>query len=149
MKNKAVLPPTVLLISIVIMLGFRFLLPVRMVIPLPWNLLGIAPLACGIALNLIADNAFRKANTTVKPFEESTVLLASGVFQISRHPMYLGFVLILIGIATMLRSLTSYVVVPVFVVLMDRVFIKVEDQMLEKKFGQAWLEYKQRVRRWV
>ena len=149
MKGKKVLPPTYLLVSIVIMLALHFLLPVPKIIPMPWNVLGIVPLACGIALNLAADKAFREVGTTVKPFEESTALLTSGVFRISRNPMYLGYELILIGVATMLRSLAPYVVIPVFVVLMNRVFIRVEEQMLEEKFGVAWSEYGQEVRRWI
>ena len=149
MKGKKVLPPTYLLVSIVIMLALRFLLPVPKIIPTPWNVLGIVPLACGIALNLAADKAFREVGTTVKPFEESAALLTSGVFRISRNPMYLGYELILIGIAIMLRSLTPYVVIPVFVVLMNRVFIRVEEQMLEEKFGPAWSEYGRKVRRWI
>jgi protein-S-isoprenylcysteine O-methyltransferase Ste14 len=141
MKGKKVLPPTYLWVAIAIMLAFNFLLPLTKIIAWPWNLLGIIPLACGIALNLIADNAFRMARTTVKPFEESTALVTSDVFRISRHPMYLGFVLALIGIAVGLRSLTPYFIIPVFAVLMDRVFIQVEERMLEEKFGQAWLDY--------
>ena len=47
------------------------------------------------------------------------------------------------------RSLTPYAVIPVFVVLMDRVSIRVEEQMLEESFCQAWLEYAKKVRRWV
>ena len=149
MKGNKVLPPTYLLASIVIMLALHFLLPVPKILPLPWNVLGIVPLACGIALNLAADKAFREVGTTVKPFEESTALLTSGVFRISRNPMYLGYELILIGIAIMLRSLAPYVVIPVFVVLMNRVFIRVEEQMLEEKFGVAWSEYGEKVRRWI
>jgi protein-S-isoprenylcysteine O-methyltransferase Ste14 len=63
--------------------------------------------------------------------------------------MYLGFVLALIGIAVLLGSLAPFVVIPVFVVLMDRIFIQVEESMLQVKFAQAWLEYKATVRRWI
>ena len=149
MEGKKVLPPTYLWISIAIMLALHFLFPLTRIIHWPWNLLGIFPLACGIALNLIADNAFRTAKTTVKPFEESTALVTSGVFRISRHPMYLGFVLSLIGMAVLLGSLVSFLVIPVFAVLMDRVFIQVEERTLEAKFDQAWLDYKAKVRRWI
>jgi len=149
MKGKKVLPPTYLLVSIVVMVALHFLFPVTEVIPLPWNVLGIVPLASGIAINIIADNAFRKVKTAVKPFEESSALVTSGVYRISRHPMYLGNVLILIGVAVMVGSLTPYVVIPIFVVLIEKVFIKVEERMLEEKFGQAWLEYKDKVRRWI
>jgi protein-S-isoprenylcysteine O-methyltransferase Ste14 len=63
--------------------------------------------------------------------------------------MYLGFVLVLIGIAVLLGSLTPWFIVPLFAVLMDRVFISVEEQMLQARFGQAWSEYKAQVRRWI
>lgn len=63
--------------------------------------------------------------------------------------MYLGFVLILLGLAILLGSLTPFIVVPLFAVLMDRAFIVVEEGMLAEKFGPVWLDYKQRTRRWV
>jgi protein-S-isoprenylcysteine O-methyltransferase Ste14 len=97
----------------------------------------------------MADNALRKAKTTVKPFEESSALVTSGVYRISRHPMYFGFVLILMGLAVMLGSLMPFLVIPVFAILIDTVFIRVEERMLEDKFGRAWLDYQRRVRRWI
>ncbi|MBW1910265.1 MAG: isoprenylcysteine carboxylmethyltransferase family protein [Deltaproteobacteria bacterium] len=103
----------------------------------------------GIILNLVADGVFKKLGTTVKPFEESTALITTGVFRISRHPMYVGMVLILIGIAVLMGSLTPYAVIPVFAVLMEVVFIRVEERMLEEKFSEAWLVYKEKVRRWI
>jgi protein-S-isoprenylcysteine O-methyltransferase Ste14 len=131
------------------MAAFHFVLPITQVIPGLWRLIGLLPLACGIGLNLIADRALHQANSTVKPFEASTTLITNGVFQISRHPMYLGFVLILIGLAVLLGSLIPYFVIPIFAILMDRIFIQVEERMLEKQFGQNWLVYKVRVRRWI
>jgi protein-S-isoprenylcysteine O-methyltransferase Ste14 len=148
-KDKRVLPPTYLLVAIVVMLALHFLLPVYKFVPVPWNILGVVPLACGIALNLVADRAFHQAQTTVKPFEESTTLITTGAFRISRNPMYLGYVLILVGVALIVRSLTPYAVIAVFAILMDRVFIRIEEQMLEREFGRAWLGYAQKVRRWV
>lgn len=131
------------------MLALHFLFPVVQVIPLPWSLLGLVPLVAGLALNLIADNAFHKNNTTVKPFQESTVLIVDGVYRLSRHPMYLGFVLILTGVAIILGSLTCWVVVPIFVAAMEIKFIRIEENMLEEKFGSDWQVYKKKVRRWI
>ena len=149
MKGKRVLPPTYLLVAIVLTLVLYFLLPIYRIVPLPWNILGLVPLACGIALNLVADRAFHQAQTTVKPFEESTGLITTSVFRMTRNPMYIGYVLILIGVTLIVRSLTPYAIVPVFAILMDRVCIRVEEQMLEKQFGQTWFEYVKRVRRWI
>jgi protein-S-isoprenylcysteine O-methyltransferase Ste14 len=149
MEGKQVLPPTYLLVSIVTMVALHFLLPVTTIIPLLWNILGIIPLALGVVINIIADNALHKVKTTVKPFEEPSVLVTDGVFRISRNPMYLGFAFILMGVAVLMGSITPYVVIPLFVVLMDRIFVQAEEQTLAEKFGAAWLEYTEKTRRWM
>jgi len=149
MKPKRVLPPSYLFVSIVTMAALHLLLPLRRIILFPFNLVGAIPLALGIALNLIANRAFKKNKTTVKPFEKSTALITSGVFRISRHPMYLGFVLILTGVAILMGSLTPYLIVVAFAILMDVIFVRSEEEMLEDTFGDAWLKYKKRVRRWI
>lgn len=149
MKVKKVLPPTYLFVSILLMALLHYLFSGAKVIPFPWRLFGAIPLALGITVNLVADKAFKKANTTVKPFEESTALITGGVFRISRNPMYLGFVLILVGIAVLIGSLSPFFVVLAFAVLMDVLFIRAEERMLHETFGQAWVEYKKKVRRWI
>ncbi|MBN2844786.1 MAG: isoprenylcysteine carboxylmethyltransferase family protein [Deltaproteobacteria bacterium] len=149
MRQKRFLPPTYIFISIVFMLLLYFLFPVVTIVPFPWNLLGAIPLVVGVFINLVADEVFKKRDTTVKPFEKSNVLITDGVFQITRHPMYLGMVFILAGIAVLLGELSPFVVVPVFAYLMDVVFITVEEQMLEEQFPHVWGEYKKKVRRWI
>jgi protein-S-isoprenylcysteine O-methyltransferase Ste14 len=149
MKDKKVLPPTYLFIAIVIMLVLHFLFPVTKIITFPWNLLGVIPFTVGLVMNLIADRVFKKVGTTVKPYEKSITLMTNGVFRISRNPMYVGFALILLGIAIFMGSVTPYVVVIVFPILMDRIFIRTEERMLEETFGEVWLEYKKKVRRWI
>jgi len=149
MKTKPIMPITYLLIAMLAMVAVHFIFPMVMIIPSPWNLLGIIPLVSGIAANLIADRAFHDANTTVKPFEESTGLVTDGIFKITRNPMYLGFVLILIGITVLLRSLSPYIIIIVFVILIQIMFITVEERMLAEKFGAAWQQYKRSTRRWL
>ncbi len=149
MNNRTILPPTYLWAAMILMVALHFVVPVIRLITFPWQLVGLLPLVLGAALNLVADKAFRDAKTTVKPFQESTALVTTGAYRLSRHPMYLGFVLILLGLAVLLGSLTPSLVIPPFALLMDRAFIVVEEGMLAQKFGQAWLDYKQRIRRWV
>jgi protein-S-isoprenylcysteine O-methyltransferase Ste14 len=149
MKNKPILPPTYLLIAIVIMVALHFIFPAAIIIRMPWNLLGVIPLAAGVILNLVADRDFKKHQTTVKPFEEATVLITTGVYRLSRNPMYLGFELILIGVALLLGSLTPLAVVILFPILMEALFIRVEEQMLTQQFGPSWLAYQKEVRRWI
>ena len=149
MKTKRILPPTYLLLSIATMVLLHFLLPVSKITPYPCNLLGVLLLIIGGSLNLIADAAFKREQTTVKPFEKSTALVVSGVFMISRHPMYLGMVIILLGIAMLMGTLTPLIVVLIFGILMEFIFIKTEERMLEEQFGETWVAYKKKVRKWV
>jgi protein-S-isoprenylcysteine O-methyltransferase Ste14 len=146
LKNK--FPPAFLFSTIVIMIALHLLLPGSQIIRAPWRYLGLIPFVLGNVLNALADQAFKQHETTVKPFAESTYLVTYGVFRLSRNPMYLGFVLILVGIAVLLGSLTPWIGVIVFPFLMQYRFIRIEETMLEARFGSTWLEYKQRVRRW-
>jgi protein-S-isoprenylcysteine O-methyltransferase Ste14 len=63
--------------------------------------------------------------------------------------MYLGFVLILIGIAVLIRLLTPYVIILVFAILMDRMYIRTEERMLAEEFGTEWQDYRRSTRRWL
>ncbi len=148
MWSRKIMPTTWLLVAIVVILCIHFVYPLRKCIPMPYGLLGLFPLALGIFVNLAADRAFHRANTTVKPFMESTALITTGVFRFTRNPMYAGFVLLLLGICILLGSVTPYAAVIVFAVLMDSAYIRAEEKMLEKRFGQGWDDYRRRVRRW-
>jgi protein-S-isoprenylcysteine O-methyltransferase Ste14 len=146
---KKVLPPTYLLVAIILILALHFTFPVATIVQIPLNLLGLIPLMIGVALNLIADRDFKRNQTTVKPYEESRTLLTDGVYRYSRHPMYLGFVLILLGTTILLGSISPYIVVIVFTFLMEIVFIKVEEKMLSETFQEEWRQYTSKVRRWI
>jgi protein-S-isoprenylcysteine O-methyltransferase Ste14 len=149
MKSHKIMPTTYMLIAMLAILALHFLLPVSLIVPPRWNLLGLIPIALGVALNLVADGAFHKAATTVRPSEESSSLLTTGAFGITRNPMYLDFALILVGEAMLLMSLSPYVVVVAFVVLMQTIYITVEERMPAQKFDAAWQEYTEKTRRWI
>ena len=143
------MPTTYLLIAIILSTALHFLVPLSHVVPSPWNLIGLLPMAFGIWINLSADRAFKTAQTTVKPFEESTALIQAGVYRFTRNPMYLGFEAILLGIALLLGSLSPCLVIIVFPFVIERSFIQAEERMLEAKFGEEWRLYTSRVRRWL
>ena len=146
---KKLMPTTWLLISLLAMLAVRLVLPGPPMVPAPWNLLGLVPVALGVWINLAADKAIHLAHTTVKPFEAPTALITDGVYGFTRNPMYLGFAGILLGVAVLLGAWMAAVIVVAFVGMMHLVFIKPEEQSLEHNFGKAWIEYEQRVRRWI
>jgi len=146
---RNVLPPTYLAIAIVVILIIHFILPLSHIAGMPWRLFGLVPLVLGGILNLAADSSFKRNNTTVKPFRKSSVLVTGGVFRISRHPMYLGFVLILWGIALLLGSLSPYLIVIAFSVFLELMYIREEERMLEQQFQDEWRQYRRKVRRWL
>jgi len=149
MNTRKLMPPTYMLIAMLAMIALNFLFPLAIVIPSPWNLLGIIPIALGVYISIVAEKSFRDVKTTVTPFAESSMLVTNGMYRISRNPMYLGIILILIGIAIMMRSLTPFAVIPIFLVLIEKRFITVEERMLAKKFGAQYLTYTKKTRRWL
>ncbi len=149
MKHGRILPPAYLFNALAAMVLLHLFVPLYTVTPYPWNIFGIGPLSVGVFLNLAADRSLKKYNTTVKPFEVSAALVTTGVFRFSRHPMYLGMIFILTGIALLLGSLSPYIIIPIFACLMDSAFISAEESMLDSRFGDEWKKYKSAVRRWV
>ena len=109
------------------MLGLYVIYPAVKFIPTPWNLLGLLLLGFGIWISYAAEAQFHRVKTTVQPYDEPTTLVTDGAFVLSRNPMYLGFASILLGVAILLRSLTPFLVIPVFVALINVKFIRTDN----------------------
>ena len=132
------------------MAALHLALPVAQLFTSSWRLIaGGCLLGGGIAVNLWADKLFKEKGTSVKPFEPSTALVTNGPFAFTRHPMYLGMLLILAGVALCLGSLSPWLVVPAFLWQITRRFVLAEEAKLEATFGETYREYKRRVRRWL
>jgi protein-S-isoprenylcysteine O-methyltransferase Ste14 len=131
------------------MILLHLLLPWRRIVAFPLTMIGMAPLVIGVGANLWADRQFKQARTTVKPFEKPTTLCTDGVFRFSRHPMYTGMVLILIGLAAVLGSVTPWLGVAGFIAVISWRFLPEEERAMEEVFGEAYRDYSRRVRRWI
>ncbi|RBO83956.1 methyltransferase family protein [Marinomonas aquiplantarum] len=104
----------------------------------------------GGALIILSVVAFRQAKTTLDPRypEQSSHLVSCGVFGVSRNPIYLGFVLLLIGVAWYLMNLLAVVWIFAFVFYMTRFQIVPEERHMKEKFAEEFDSYSARVRRW-
>ena len=149
MKKRQALPPTYFIIYLLLVIGLHFILPIMQLIYFPYKYSGILLMGIGIWLNLWADGLFKRKDTTVKPLEKSSALILEGPFRFSRHPMYLGMVVGLLGVAIILGSLIAFLVPIAFFITMHIVFIRCEEKALEQVFGQEYLDYKKRVRCWL
>jgi protein-S-isoprenylcysteine O-methyltransferase Ste14 len=107
------------------------------------------PIVLGVFLNVTADRQFKRHETTVKPFQQSSALVTAFPFSISRNPMYLGLTLLLFGIALLLGTVAALLPALVFPYIIDRIFIRTEEKMLAETFGREWEEYQSKVRRWI
>ncbi len=146
---RRIIPPVYFLAALLLMLGLHYLLPLTEWIREFIRYAGITLIVLGVAMAAWGSRAFDKAGTPVKPFETTTMLVTHGLYRFTRNPMYLGMVLVLLGTGFLLGSLTPLLVIPVFVWLINSVFIKAEEDMLEELFGDQYLEYKKKVGRWI
>jgi len=143
------MPPFWFLLALVAMPVIDRLAPGVIWLGWPWILLGVVPVALGIWLASWGHRLFVEAGTTIRPGSESSALVTRGPFRVSRNPMYLGMVLVLIGVGVLLGSAWAFVVVPVFMVLLEVLFIRPEEAMMRVRFGEEFAAYRRRTRRWL
>jgi protein-S-isoprenylcysteine O-methyltransferase Ste14 len=124
--------------------AFEIALPAR-------SFLAVGLAVTGMVVSLSGVVSFRRANTTVNPMkpDSSSSLVSSGVYALTRNPMYLGFLLILAGWAVFLSNMLGLLLLPVFVFYMNRFQIEPEEKALAILFGPAFIAYQSRVRRWL
>jgi protein-S-isoprenylcysteine O-methyltransferase Ste14 len=110
----------------------------------------IAALA-GFVVSVLGFFSFRKVGTTVHPTQPSatTSLVVVGIYKLTRNPMYMGLLLVLLGWAILLSNAVAFLLLPLFVLYMNRFQIVPEERALEAKFGSEYGAYKERVRRWL
>lgn len=150
MQNRQkVNPPGYLLACLVLMLAFRIWLPVYAFIEPPQAYAGLVAVLFGIAVSATSSGMFNKAGAGVEPFSEATVLVTDGLYRFSRNPMYLGMFIMLLGFAFMMGRLGALLPLPIFVLIIHKRFVIAEESFLEAAFGQKYLDYKSRVRRWI
>lgn len=112
---------------------------------------GVLLILVGAVVAVAGVLEFHLANTTVDPRDpkKSEVLVVTGIYKTSRNPMYLGFVVILLGWLVILANVASILLLPVFVFYLHRFQIKPEERFLSQKFGAEFDQYCSSVRRWI
>jgi len=144
-------PPAVaLLLALLMWLSSSLVQPLQV----PWSFRVATALclaAIGQSISIAGMLSFRRAGTTINPFRPnaSSSLVSSGIYRFTRNPMYVGLLLTLLGWAAFLASLSALVLVPLFVLYINRFQIKPEERALSSLFGSDYTAYKTRVRKWL
>lgn len=148
MQPPRLLPPHYFVFSLLTMIGLR-IIETAPLFGGSWYLLGLLPLVPGLGIALWGVRLFAKVGTNIVPFTESTALVTDGAFAYSRNPMYLGMVLVLLGVALLLDRASPWLVLVAFILVIRLKFIQFEEPLMEQTFGEDYVTYKSNVRRWL
>lgn len=118
--------------------------PIRLIASLSAVILGVVFCLSGVI-------SFKRARTTVNPLKPETAssLVTSGVYQISRNPMYVGFALLLVAWTIYLASPWAFLGVAAFVIYITCFQIIPEERAMTNLFGAEFISYQAKVRRWL
>ena len=110
---------------------------------------GVLVAGAVLGLGLVSVVLVRRTGQSENPWKPTTKLVQDGPFRFTRNPMYLQMVLVCIAFAVALMNLWILILTPACAWLLQRLGILPEERYLESKFGEAYLAYKRRVRRWI
>jgi protein-S-isoprenylcysteine O-methyltransferase Ste14 len=136
-------------------MGFMFILDSANVgydVEIPGNgIISLVFVVAGLLIIATGGYLFRSVNTTVNPVtpEQTTQLVTTGVYHYSRNPMYMGFLMWLLAFAIFIGNLINLLLLPLYIQLVNSLYIFPEEMALEKRFGNEFREYRKRVRRWI
>lgn len=108
-------------------------------------------IAAGLAIGIAAFLQFRRAHTTINPMtpDRTSMLLTAGLYRVSRNPIYVGDVVILVGCALLFANALALAAAALFVPCVDRFQIRPEERALRERFGEPYETYCREVRRWL
>ena len=141
-------PPVIYALGLSIGIRLQRWFPHAM-LPSPWaRPLALLFFALGLA-GVAAVIAFRRAGTSPNPYRPSSQLVTTGIYRISRNPMYVGFTLWYLAAACWTNNLWLFVLLPIVLLVMLYGVILREEAYLERQFGDEYRAYRKRVRRWL
>jgi protein-S-isoprenylcysteine O-methyltransferase Ste14 len=149
MVFSRILPPRLFVLLAVASVGLGLLLPVVRWAGPPANLLGVPVAVAGLLLAVAGSRAFDRAGANIQTFEEPTALVTGGWFARTRNPMYLGFLIALLGTAVLVGSLSALLGPVGFFLAAQFHYVPFEEERMRETFGADYEEYARHVRRWI
>lgn len=150
MRNR--IPPPIVMILIGALMWYVASSALALPINIPLHeIIGGVLIAVGVVVSFVAIGQFKFTGTTVNPLTPSaaTRLVDGGIFKLSRNPMYLAMVIMLLGWAVRLQSVTASLGVVLFVTFITVWQIRPEEEAMQTLFAEQFTDYCARVRRWL
>ena len=113
------------------------------------RVLGLPLIFGGLAIGLLGFREMRRAETYVDPYKPATAIVTEGPYRFTRNPLYVGMTLVYSGITALFNAFPAAMLLPLALTAMRGGVIEREERYLERKFGDEYLAYKARVRRWL
>lgn len=142
-------PPRIAITLLVAATVLWYLSPPETIIYLPYKLIGTIYIPLGFVVLLVAWLQFKKANAAISPTAKSSLIVTHGIYRYTRNPMYLGMLLMLLGSAFFMGTITAMLAPVIFFLIIDKVFIPYEEDKLLTSFGDVYKEYMAETRRWL
>ena len=149
MVKRVIYPPIWLVFGLIAIFALSELMPGMRYTSSGFQILGGVVIFLGLGLLLLAGGLFKRAGTDLVPFKNVSALVTTGIYRLTRNPMYLGMTAILLGCALTVGAALALLVPPVFIVIIELRFIRPEEAMLRELFPEDFPQYCSRVRRWV
>ncbi len=143
-------PPIAWLLAVLVGLALDWLMPLPfMPAALPAGWIGGAVFAVALALLAWAIATITRAGSNVPTSKPTTTIVDTGPYRFTRNPMYVGLALLYLGLTLIANAVWPLVLLPAAVVAIQVAVIAREERYLEAKFGDAYRDYRSRVRRWI
>lgn len=142
-------PPAIFASLILIGAGLQSIWPLGLGVPESVEIFGYLFVIFGVAIAIIVNSSFKRAGTAIEPWKPTSAIVTTGLYAWSRNPIYTGFCLINIGIGIASNNFWIFISFVPAAFLLFHVAIAKEEAYLELKFGDEYLAYKNKVRRWI
>jgi protein-S-isoprenylcysteine O-methyltransferase Ste14 len=149
--RPGVIAPPPLIFAAGLVTGFLIqrVFPIPLLPGAPAPAMGVSLIGAVIILAAWAFRTMLRAGTHVDPYKPTTRLVSDGPFRFTRNPLYLSLTLIYLGVALLFNALWPILLLPFVLLVLRRGVIDREERYLERKFGEEYIRYKNRVRRWI
>ena len=146
---KWLIPPVFVFLSLAVMGALALFTSGSGLFPFPYNYVGIPLALFGLGIAGRGSRHFARVKTNINTFKNPDTLVTDGLFRYSRNPMYLGFLLLLLGAAIAFNTLYGLALPLAFFLAAQFWYIPFEEKRVKRIFGAAYDAYRLRTRRWI
>lgn len=148
--RRILLPPVMLALCLIGIVAVNFFdIAIIILLSGPVKFIGYGLIALGVLLPVWGARLFHQHDTNILPYEDPERMVKTGPFGFSRNPMYLGMLLLLLGVAQLYGTALSFIFPLAYFCVANGYYIPFEEARMAAAFGDEFAAYKAKVRRWL